>query len=99
MAIEYFDYGNINKTAPASQNGAKDTIAKVSRNTLNEKADQAAAERKEDLKKVKDRAEKAQDLNTVKTAIESGAQNPLTGKSSGLESLLSGLGGNFSRKI
>ncbi|MBI4665837.1 MAG: hypothetical protein HY751_05425 [Nitrospinae bacterium] len=86
MADKYYDYSKMNSVSPYQ--AGKSGYSKFSKNTQPQKADKAATERNAEFAKVKDRADRSQNLSAAKNVVKQGVASALSSGPGGLESLI-----------
>ena len=93
---KYYDYSKLNSISPYKP--GKTNLSSFSRNTLNDKADQNALQRKNDLAEAKNAKSQAQLLSAAKDSVNKDTAQSLAGASTNLDSLLtSAVGSKISR--
>lgn len=95
---KYYDYSKLNSVSPYQPGKSKST--QFSKNTLNDKANENAVQRRNDLAQVKDKTAQAQKLGAAKQVIAKSAAQTLAGGVANLDSALSGMvGTKISKKV
>jgi hypothetical protein len=84
---KYFDYGKLNTISPYQP--GKTSASAFSKNTLTDKANDSALQRKTDLTAVKTSKAQTQQLSSAKDSIGKEAAQSLTGSTVNMDSLLS----------